>query len=148
MKLANYLDLSLIHFLDAKTRDKAIFEMVQSAYDAGFLESVNSFYKAIMEREKIISTGIGMGVSIPHAKLDNLQNFFISLGILKKRGLEWNSLDKTPVRLIFLIGGPTALKKEYLQLLSLLTSAIKQESFRRKLLMAASPQEVYLLFDR
>ncbi len=58
-----------------------------------------------MEREKIVSTGIGMGVAIPTPKLNSVEDFFIAIAVLT-HGVEWNALDGGPVRLIFMIGGP------------------------------------------
>jgi len=71
----------------------------------------------MLEREKIVSTGIGMGVAIPHAKLTSVEDFFIAIGILSK-GVQWNALDGGPVRLIFMIGGPDDKQTAYLQILS------------------------------
>ena len=72
-----------------------------------------------------------MGVAVPHAKMDNFTDFFIAVGIQKQKGLDWNALDKAPVRLIFMIGGPEDKQSEYLQILSLLTSAIKDVELRK-----------------
>ena len=88
-----------------------------------------------------------MGVAIPHAKMRDLSEFFIAIGIQKNKGIEWNALDKAPVRLIFMIGGPDDKQSEYLQILSLLTSAIRDGELRKKLLKAAKPEEIFELFS-
>jgi PTS system nitrogen regulatory IIA component len=88
-----------------------------------------------------------MGVAIPHAKLTELNDFFIVIGIQSKKGLDWNALDKAPVRLIFMIGGPEDRQTEYLQILSLLTSAIRDVELRKKLLNARSSKEALELFS-
>lgn len=139
------MDVRLVVFLDVDSRDEAIKTMVQKIYDAGKLQDQSSFYEAIIERERIVSTGIGMGAAIPHAKLTSYDDFFIAIGILRK-GLDWNALDGAPVRVIFLIGGPDDKQTEYLQILSSLTQAIKDEQIRKKMLTLNSPQDIIDLF--
>ncbi len=144
--ISNYLDPRLISFLDVSVRDDAIDKLVNILDQAGKLKNRSAFYHAILERERIVSTGIGLGVAIPHAKLEGYSDFFIAVGIQKKEGIEWNALDGAPVRLIFLIGGPENRQTDYLKILSHLTVAIKNEERRKHLLRATTPQEVVDLF--
>jgi len=88
-----------------------------------------------------------MGVAIPHAKLQGYTGFFIAVGIQQGAGIEWNSLDSLPVRLIFMIGGPDDQQTEYLKILSQLTRAVKEEERRKKMLKAQSANEVIALFE-
>jgi PTS system nitrogen regulatory IIA component len=148
MRISDYLDSRLIAFLDVDTRDGAIDALVDLLDVEEFLQDAKGFRKAIFDREELVSTGIGMGVAIPHAKLKTLPDFFIAIGIQKKKGLEWNALDKAPVRLIFMIGGPENKQTEYLQILSLLTAAIRDVDLRKKILNAESSAEVLALFSK
>jgi PTS system nitrogen regulatory IIA component len=145
IKISKYLDPHLVVFLDVATRDEALDALVDVADRGGKLNDRQAFYEAIMEREKIVSTGIGMGAAIPHAKLPTYDDFFIVIGIARK-GLDWNALDGSPVRLIFMIGGPDDKQTEYLQILSALTQAIKDEQIRKKLLTLNSPLDMIELF--
>lgn len=145
MQLVQYIDPRLVVFLEAANRDDALVKLVDMAFDAGKLEDKEVFLHAIMERERIVSTGIGVGVAIPHAKLPGYDNFFITVGILKKP-VDWNSLDQAPVRLIFMIGGPDDKQTEYLQILSSLTHVIKDEERRKKLLNLNNTKAVIELF--
>jgi PTS system nitrogen regulatory IIA component len=147
MRISDYLDSLLITFLDVETRDEAIHSLIDLLEDEGYLPNRENFRKAIFHREQLVSTGIGMGVAIPHAKLKELPDFFIAIGIQKKKGLDWNALDKAPVRLIFMIGGPDDRQTEYLQILSLLTSAIRDVDLRKKLLNAKTSEEALALFS-
>lgn len=147
MRIADYLDSNLISFLDADSRNEAIEALIDLLDEEGHLTNVDAFRTAIFDREKLVSTGIGMGVAIPHAKLKGFEDFFIAIGIQQKKGLEWNALDKAPVRLIFMIGGPDDRQTEYLQILSLLTSAIRDVDLRKKLLNAQTPTQVLELFS-
>ena len=145
IKFADYLNPSLIAFIEPASRDEALSELVEIIYQNNKLLDKKFFLESIIDREKIISTGIGMGVAIPHAKLSGYKDFFIAIGVLCK-GLEWNALDKTPVRLVFMIGGPDDKQTEYLQILSSLTHAIKDERVRKKMLTLNSPDDMIELF--
>jgi PTS system nitrogen regulatory IIA component len=146
MRIADYLDSRLIAFLEAQTRDRAIDELIDLLDEEGYLPRKEAFREAIFDREAIVSTGIGMGVAVPHAKLKDFTDFFIAVGIQKGNGLDWNAMDQAPVRLIFMIGGPEDRQSEYLQILSLLTSVIRDVDLRKKLLNAKDPQEAFELF--
>jgi PTS system nitrogen regulatory IIA component len=146
MKFADYLDPRLVAFLESSTQEEALEELIELLDEEGKLPSRKAFQAAILQREQIVSTGIGMGVAVPHAKLSTLKGFFIAIGIQRKKGIEWNALDKAPVRLVFLIGGPDHKQSEYLQILSQLTTAIRDVELRKSLLKARTPEEAITLF--
>ncbi|MDB2613712.1 PTS sugar transporter subunit IIA [Chlamydiales bacterium] len=143
--LNKYLTTEMVAFLSSDNRDDAIRSLIKNACKAKKMDSPELFFNAVIEREKVVTTGIGMGVAIPHAKLPGFKNFFVSIGVLDK-GIDWKALDGHPVRLIFLIGGPDDKQTEYLQLLSSITHALKKEDIRKELLSSQSPEMVCQLF--
>lgn len=145
--ISNYLDERLVLFLNADSRDEAIDQLIRVLAKEGKLKNSQVFHDAILEREKIVSTGIGLGVAIPHAKLHGYDEFFIAIGVQVKKGIEWNALDGAPVRLIFMIGGPENKQTEYLKILSHLTMAIKNEERRKKLLKSYDGKDIIALFE-
>lgn len=148
MRIFDYLRRDLVAFLEVNTRDEAIEALIDLLDKKGYLPDKEQFSQAIFHREGLVSTGIGMGVAIPHAKFQEMEEFFLAVGIQKEKGIDWNALDKAPVRLIFLIGGPADRQSEYLQILSQLTSAIKNVELRKELLKAQSKEEVLSLFSK
>lgn len=147
MAISKYLDERLVTFLEVEERNRAIQTMVDLLHNVGKLRDPIVFHRAILDREKIVSTGIGMGVAIPHAKLEGYNDFFIAVGIQGKKGIEWQALDSAPVHLIFMIGGPEKSQSEYLHILSDLTTAVKDPERRKKLLRSNRPQQVLQLFE-
>jgi nitrogen PTS system EIIA component len=146
MHISHYMDPQLVVFLNTTTRDETLQQLVHHIYQVGKLEDEAAFYQAIIDREKIVSTGIGMGVAIPHAKLPSYDQFFIAIGVLQ-RPVDWHALDGAPIRLVFMIGGPDDKQTEYLQILSGLTQAIKDEERRKKLLTLQQPIAMIELFQ-
>lgn len=147
LELSDYLEENLVSFLEVENQQETLTHLVDLLDKEGKLSDKQSFYRAILEREKIVSTGIGIGVAIPHAKLAGYEDFFIAIGIQKKEGIEWQALDGLPVKLIFMIGGPEDQQTEYLNILSMITTAIRDEERRKNLLKATSPEEVIALFE-
>jgi len=145
IKISKYMNPQMVAFLDASDREQALKQLIHAVQESGMIQDENVFYEAISDREKIVSTGIGMGVALPHAKLADYENFFIAIGVLQK-GIEWDSLDGAPVRLIFMIGGPDDKQTEYLQILSHLTNAIKNEERRKKMLTLNSKEAIIEIF--
>lgn len=145
-KLTTYLKPELVYFIDCGSRDEAIKLISDELAKQGKIQDTTEYYNAILEREKIVSTGIGMGVAIPHAKLTSVEDFFIAIAVLTQ-GVQWNALDGGTVRLIFMIGGPDDKQTAYLQILSSLTMAIKDEERRKKILTLNSPEAIIQLFQ-
>ncbi len=141
-----HLQPNLVSFTDASSRDEALRLLVDLLEREGKLQDKEGYFRALLEREKVVSTGIGMGVALPHARMPGYEDFFIAVGI-QKQGIDWKALDGNPVRLIFMIGGPDNKQTEYLHLLSQLTMAIKDEERRKKLLKAKTKEEVIALFE-
>ncbi len=143
--ISTYLHANSICYLDAESPKEAINQLIESLSKDQRLKSKKEFYEAVLEREKTASTGIGMGVAIPHAKLSCYDDFFIALGILKK-GIPWNSMDQADVQLIFLIGGPDDRQCHYLNLLSQLTLFLRDQGVRKKLLTITNPEQIIEIF--
>ncbi|MCH9632880.1 MAG: PTS system fructose-specific EIIABC component [Chlamydiae bacterium] len=146
--ISSYLDASTIQFLDVKNRNEAISKLTDCLVSCYNLEeSKDEFLQAVLEREKVASTGIGVGVAIPHAKLSEFDDFFVAIGILKT-GINWNSMDNVDVKLIFLIAGPDDKQCDYLNLLSQLTIVLRDEEVRKKILSYSSPKQIIETFKR
>ncbi len=115
--------------------------MAARAAELGYIPDEKAFSEAILEREDIMSTGIGLQVAIPHAKLKGIKEFFVIAAVLDNE-VAWDSLDKKPVRLVFMIGGPSDRQTDYLMILSKITLVIKNPARRKSLMAAKTPEAV------
>ena len=134
-----------ISFLDSKTKDDTIGELVELSRDV--VTDVEEFKRTILEREAIISTGIGQGFAIPHVKNEFVENFFITMGIIHD-GVEWDAIDNKPVHVVFMIGGPDGKQNEYLSILSKLSLIIKNPLNKEFMLNAGSASDILKFFKR
>lgn len=141
IRLSEYIDERLVLFLEATSKDVVLEKLVDLVVSVKELPAHDRLYQAILDREKIVSTAIGMGVAIPHAKLPIYSDFFIAIAVLHK-GVEWGAMDDSLVRLVFLVGGPDNKQTEYLKLLSSITVIMRNEQLRRRLTTATTPEAV------
>lgn len=148
MSLRDYIDPELILFLDVPDQNLGITTLVDMLDKKNKLLDKETFFQAILDREEIVSTGIGIGVAIPHAKMSEYNEFFIAIGLQKGKGIEWKALDGLPVRVVFMIGGPEDKQTEYLNILSMITTAVKNEKWRSSLFNAKTVKEVADLFKK
>ena len=124
-------------------RDKAgvIAELTHHLVDhsgGGFEEVLG----AVEEREAVLSTGIGFGVAIPHARSSAVRELSVVCG-LSPVPVPYDSIDGEPVRLFFLIVGPEASAGQHVKLLSRIARLVRRDSLRQQLCEAGTPQEFY-----
>ncbi len=80
-------------------------------------ENLPEVYQAVQERERLLSTGIGLGLAIPHAIVDFVPEYCMALG-LHPTGVEFDALDEAPVQVLALILGPEGKRDDYLKILA------------------------------
>ena len=146
MLITDLLQPENVSLIDLDDKTQVITQLVEKAKELQLVPHQGSFLQAILDREQIMSTGLGLGVAVPHAKLAEVKDFFVLIGIMKQP-VPWDSLDKLPVSLVFMIGGPDDRQTDYLKLLSKITLVIKNPQRREALLKAQTPQEVLTQFE-
>lgn len=98
--------------------------------------------RAVEERESVLSTGIGFGVAIPHARTSGVRELGIVSGV-SAAPVPYDSIDGEPVRLFFLIVGPEASAGLHVKILSRIARLVRRDGVRRHLVEARTPNEFY-----
>ncbi|MCY8979724.1 PTS fructose transporter subunit IIABC [Bacillus halotolerans] len=147
-KLTDIMSIDLIEpTLSGETRDDIIDEMIQKLSRTGMLHSESGFKQAIMNREQEGTTAIGMNIAIPHGKSDAVKKPSVVFGI-KRSGIDWNSLDGSEAKLIFMIAVPKdSGGNQHLKLLQMLSRKLMDDSYRERLLSVQTKEEAYKLLD-
>ncbi|MHC4939193.1 MAG: PTS sugar transporter subunit IIA [Planctomycetota bacterium] len=135
ISLENIIPPERVKVLEASDKEGALREIAGLVMDLPEVEDGERLLEAIFEREEIMSTGIGLGIAIPHAKIPEVKEFVVALG-KTSRGIEFNSLDGQPVEVIVLIAGPDDQQERYLQLLARITLKLKDATVRRQIAAA------------
>ena len=100
---------------------------------------------AILEREKIMSTGVGSGFAIPHGKTDAVSDIIGAFAVTAQP-IDYQSLDEQPVRIVFLLVGRDNMVGPHIKLLSRISRLMNKEEFRNRLIGAKTSQEILEIF--
>lgn len=147
MKLSKFCGEDLISFeLKAETKEEVIKELVDLASKSKLVKDADQLLKDIQEREKLVTTGVGYGVAFPHAKSKAVRGIIIAFG-RPKQGIEFNSMDKKPVYLFFLIAAPEDAIGAHLNVMARLSYLMKSEKNRDKLMKTKSPKDLLEMLD-
>lgn len=131
--------------LRADTKIDVISELVKILAGEGLVTNTEEFTKVVMAREELGSTGVGMGIAIPHGKSGFVKEPAVVFGKSQK-GIDYDSLDGEPAKLFFLIAVPEESNDEHLKILSGLSRKLMHEDVRSKLEAAESYEEVINAF--
>jgi len=139
--LRDHLSPSQVVDLKHTGKDDVLKEIVAAVSQTDAVTDEEALLDAVRQREKILSTGIGLGIAIPHARIQAVKRFVVAVG-RHSEGLEFESIDQKPVRIVVLIAGPADTQKPYLELLAQLSKRLKLEHVRHKIAGGAPPEEV------
>jgi fructose-specific phosphotransferase system IIA component len=138
-------ELIKMHYY-ALDKKSCLTEMTEFLHEKGIVDDQKKFLDAILAREKIVSTGIGRGIAIPHARSASVKQLSIAVFVLDNE-LEFDSVDNNPVRIIFMIVVPESMKKEYMQILSLISNYLKNDDNIKKMLNCDNEEQLYELLE-
>ncbi len=139
--LRDHLSEAQVLDLRAKTKDAVLVEMVDAVATTDAVSDRDELIDAVRQRERILSTGIGLGIAIPHARISTVGNFVVAVG-RHAEGIDFESIDQQPVNIVVLIAGPKDTQKPYLELLAQLSKRLKLAEVRERIAGGASPSEV------
>ncbi|QTL99846.1 PTS fructose transporter subunit IIA [Iocasia frigidifontis] len=140
MGLKDFIKPELIKMeLESQDKEGVIKELIKLLKGQDYITDEKSVFQSAMEREQKSTTGIGNGIAIPHVKSKAVKKPAIVFGRSKK-GINFQSLDKKPSYLFFLIAAPEKSKDQHLKLLAKLSRMLVHEDFREALLQVSTPE--------
>lgn len=145
MNLKEIIILNHCVILKSRTKTEALLELIDLIKNSGEISDIDDLKKEIFFREQLMSTGIGQGIGIPHVRFEGVQHPIILTGVSPEGIDDYGSMDKKPVHLVFMFIVGKDRHKEYLRLLSLVSSKVKDEDFRRRLINSADRSEIVRL---
>ncbi len=123
-------------------KEEALSLIVHRTCEVFHIPDCDSILTSIIDRESKLSTGIGLGVAVPHCRSDKVQKIITAV-LLLSGGIDYNSVDGQPVRLIFLIISPTQDVQGHIACLSTISHAVSDEETRKRLMDSRSSDELY-----
>lgn len=127
-------------------KTEALNQCIDLMAKSGKISDVEKYRKGVFAREEEGTTGIGMGIAIPHCKSDAVTKAGLAAMVVKD-GVDFESLDGTPAKIIFLIAAPNTEDNVHLQVLSKLSVMLMDEQFTNSLINAGSVDEFLNIID-
>jgi len=147
MKICDILSVKHIKAeIESTEKEKVIEELVDLFTDDEKVKNIDDVKESVLEREKIMSTGVGKGFAIPHAKTSSVKGIVASFG-KSNNPLDFNALDGEPVNLVFVLVGQDNMVGPHIKLLSRISRMMNKDEFREALLNAKTSQEIFEIFD-
>lgn len=131
---------------NAHNKDAILNELLEALGHTKTVLNKDEVKKAVLERETIMSTGIGNEFALPHGKTNAVTDTIGALATLE-HPIDFDSLDNRPVNVVFMLIGRENAVGVHLRLLSRISRMMNDDTFRKHIMDAATPSEVILLFD-
>ncbi|HEY6906821.1 MAG TPA: PTS sugar transporter subunit IIA [Ignavibacteriaceae bacterium] len=148
MKVSELLNTDvIISDLKGNKKEDVINELIDLFTGDSRVEDVEKVRSAVLDREKIMSTGVGKGFAIPHGKTNSITDIIAAFG-KTKNPIDYEALDNQPVHLVFLLVGKDNLVSKHIKLLSRISRMMNKDDFRSRLLEANSAEEILGIFSK
>jgi len=143
LSLSDVLAPDRVCMLSTDNKEAALSALIRVLAKTPQVGDEEALTKAILERERLMSTGIGLGLAVPHVRLPSVTSIVMAVGISDRDIIDYESLDDKPVRMIFMIAARQDQHTAYLRLLSVVSGRLKDAQLREKLLEIRDPTELY-----
>ena len=148
MKVSELLNPGvIIADLKGNKKEEVINELIDLFKEDSRVQDVEKVRSAVLDREKIMSTGVGKGFAIPHGKTNSITDIIAAFG-KTKNPIDYDALDNQPVHLVFLLVGKDNLVSKHIKLLSRISRMMNKDDFRNRLLEAGSAEVILDIFNK
>lgn len=146
MKISDLLNAqNIIPSLKAESKDDALRQMVDALQRSVGFDISEKAYHAVMERENIMSTGVGKGLAIPHGRVNGITTNYAAFSCLNEP-IDYGSIDGKEVSMIFMLVGPETQNSLHIKLLSRISRLMNNDEFRESLKSATTAEQMLDLF--
>ena len=141
LTIKHIIENATIIDLQSQNKTDALKELVDVLSKRPEVTDPQEFLRCILERERVISTGIGIGLAMPHVKIPSVTDFVLAIG-RSTQGIDFDALDGHPVHIVAMIGSSEKQAGEFLKVLAKLVLQLKDKSLRRQVLLTPDPEKV------
>lgn len=146
MNIYTLLDSStILANLKVSSKEELLNKMIDVLSNDVTSDQLEDIRKSVFEREKIMSTGVGKQLAIPHGKVKSIEKNYASFAILRNP-IDYNSIDDEPVNMVFLLAGPESKNTTHIKLLSRISRLMNSSTFREALVECEGADEIYKAF--
>ncbi len=117
-------------------------DMVELISSSENVQDKKELLEGIFQREELMSTGIGLGIAVPHVRIGSVKDIVMAVGVTKEPVDDYEAIDDKPVQIIFMIVANSDQHNKHLKLLSKIAEKFKDEALRKRLVAADLPIEI------
>ncbi len=145
--ISDLLQNGFVHVqLPGESKEEILHAMLNMLADHPNIKDFEGVCAAVFEREEMMSTGVGKGLAIPHAKTGAVEGMVAAFATTLNP-IEYGSIDDVPVTMLFLMVSTDRAKSQHIKLLSRVSRLMNEDSFRRRLMEAQLSEEVLQIFQ-
>lgn len=140
-------ETTILPRLEVADKDELLETMLESFAPLVKKEQLEAIRAAVIDRERVMSTGIGKGLAIPHGKCSGIPSNLAALATLATP-IDYDSIDRQPVRLALMLVGPDSNSSVHIKLLSRISRLMISDDFRERLLACETPAQILEEFHK
>jgi len=135
---------SILPELTAGSKEDVIRQMVDFLADSGKLLNRDAAFRAVLNREAKMSTGMQQGIAIPHGKTDSVDSLIVAVAI-NRAGIDFDAMDGNPCHIFIMTLSPASRTGPHIQFLAEISKVLGDAALREQLIAAAGPDEILAL---
>ncbi|HEY5563975.1 MAG TPA: PTS sugar transporter subunit IIA [Rhodothermia bacterium] len=140
--LGDLLEAGSVHVgIVAENKTDLLQQLINSFRGFDGVTDLQAVADSVFEREAMLSTGVGYGIALPHAKTKAVSKTLAVFATTSK-AIDYDSFDQQPVRLVFMLIGPPNASRDHIRVLGRISRLLQMEQIREKLLEARTPAEI------
>ncbi len=147
MELKDYIDKNLIFVFKKKKKKKVLNDLIDLICKNKEFDNKKEIKDAIFYREQLMSTGIGLGIGVPHIRIKGIKDLIVAVGVDKQGIADYETIDNIPVKIVVMIVAGEKEHKLYIKFLSLVVSKLKNNEIREKIIKAENEEEIYKILS-
>ena len=144
MEFSNLLKPEAIRIFSSVSSKKRLLHDIAGIAEACYQTDYSQTVEALMERESLGPTGVGGGIALPHARLEQLDKV-VGTFVLLENPVEFDAIDKQPVDIVFGLFAPKSAGVEHLKALALVSRTLREQSIVAKLRSNPKPSTLYTI---
>ena len=144
MEFSNLLKPEAIRIFSSVSSKKRLLHDIAGIAEACYQTDYSQTVEALMERESLGPTGVGGGIALPHARLEQLDKV-VGAFVLLENPVEFDAIDKQPVDIVFGLFAPKSAGVEHLKALALVSRTLREQSIVAKLRYNPKPSTLYTI---
>lgn len=143
MELKKYINKKRVCVLSKTNKNDVLSELLEVISNSIEIKDILKMKKGILYRESLMSTGLGLGVGVPHIRTEEIKEIVVAVGVSHTGIEEYESIDDSKIKVVIMILAGVGQHKEYIKLLSLIISKLKEHNIINTLTEAKNASEIY-----